>query len=172
MNLKDKILKGPWPYWLGAVILAILNIFLLFTTGAAWRISSSFLYIGIGLLDKLGININHWYYIRTNKLNLAPGETYFKNSFLIISMAIIIGSLISVLANSQFKLKKVKNKKQLGLALLGGILMGYGTRLAFGCNIGAYFSAIPSMSLHGWLFGIFTFVGAWIGGRILVRYII
>ena len=32
--------------------------------------------------------------------------------------------------------------------------MGYGTRLSFGCNVGAYFSAIPSFSLHGWIFRI------------------
>ena len=29
--------------------------------------------------------------------------------------------------------------------------MGYGARLAFGCNIGALFSGIASGSLHGWL---------------------
>ncbi|MFW5647507.1 MAG: YeeE/YedE thiosulfate transporter family protein [Candidatus Alkaliphilus sp. MAG34] len=50
--------------------------------------------------------------------------------------------------------------------------MGYGTRLSFGCNIGAYFSAIPSLSLHGWVFGTFMFVGAWIGSKILFKYIL
>src|ERR1700732_4360162 len=36
-------------------------------------------------------------------------------------------------------------------AVLGGLLLGYGARLAYGCNIGAYFSGIASSSLHGWL---------------------
>ena len=36
-------------------------------------------------------------------------------------------------------------------AALGGTLMGYGARLAFGCNVGAFFSGIASGSLHGWL---------------------
>ena len=31
--------------------------------------------------------------------------------------------------------------------------MGYGARIAFGCNIGAYFGGIASFSLHGWLWG-------------------
>jgi hypothetical protein len=30
-------------------------------------------------------------------------------------------------------------------------MMGYGAWLAFGCNVGAYFSGIASTSLHGWL---------------------
>ena len=30
-------------------------------------------------------------------------------------------------------------------------MMGYGARLAFGCNIGAYFSGMLSGSLHAWL---------------------
>jgi hypothetical protein len=34
---------------------------------------------------------------------------------------------------------------------VGGSLLGYGARLAYGCNIGAYFSGIASSSLHGWL---------------------
>jgi uncharacterized membrane protein YedE/YeeE len=39
--------------------------------------------------------------------------------------------------------------------------MGYGARLAFGCNIGAYFSGIASGSLHGWL---------WLGAALLGTY--
>ena len=36
-------------------------------------------------------------------------------------------------------------------AIIGGLLMGYGARIAFGCNIGAFFSGVASTSLHGWL---------------------
>ena len=32
--------------------------------------------------------------------------------------------------------------------------MGYGARLAMGCNIGGFFSAIPSLALNGWVFGL------------------
>ena len=43
--------------------------------------------------------------------------------------------------------------------MIGGLLMGYGARIAFGCNIGAYFGGIASFSLHGWLWGITAVVG-------------
>lgn len=172
LKIKDKIFKRPWPYWIGGIILALLNILLLYTTKSAWRISTSLLYLGVGFLEKLGVDIGSWHYIKHYGNSAGLGGGYFNNGLLVMTIAMITGSLISVLVGSQFKFKRIKNKKQLGFALLGGIMMGYGTRLSFGCNIGAYFSAIPSLSLHGWVFGIFTFVGAWIGGKILLKYIL
>jgi hypothetical protein len=51
-------------------------------------------------------------------------------------------------------------------AILGGLLMGYGARLAFGCNIGAFFSGVASFSLHGWLWIVFALLGTWIGVKL------
>jgi len=50
--------------------------------------------------------------------------------------------------------------------LIGGLLLGYGARLAYGCNIGAYFSGISSASLHGWLWLAAAFVGSILGTRL------
>jgi hypothetical protein len=44
--------------------------------------------------------------------------------------------------------------------------MGYGARLAFGCNIGAFFSGIASTSLHGWLWILCALPGTWVGVRL------
>ena len=48
--------------------------------------------------------------------------------------------------------------------------MGYGARLAGGCNIGALFSGIASLSLSGWVFAIFLFIGAFFGSKLLAKY--
>jgi uncharacterized membrane protein YedE/YeeE len=45
-------------------------------------------------------------------------------------------------------------------AAIGGVLMGYGARLSFGCNIGALFSGIASGSLHGWVWFAAAFAGS------------
>ncbi len=50
--------------------------------------------------------------------------------------------------------------------LIGGLLLGYGARIAYGCNIGAMFSGIASMSLHGWLWGAAALLGTPIGVRL------
>ena len=41
-----------------------------------------------------------------------------------------------------------------------------GARLAFGCNIGAFFSGVASTSLHGWLWIVCALAGTWIGVRL------
>jgi uncharacterized membrane protein YedE/YeeE len=48
-------------------------------------------------------------------------------------------------------------------AVAGGLLLGYGARVASGCNIGAYFSGIASGSLHGWLWLPAAFAGNVLG---------
>ena len=47
--------------------------------------------------------------------------------------------------------------------ILGGLFLGYGARLASGCNIGAYFSGIASGSLHGWAWFAIAGVGNVVG---------
>jgi hypothetical protein len=56
-------------------------------------------------------------------------------------------------------------RKSLAAAVLGGLMLGYGARIAHGCNIGAYFSAIASGSLHGWLWIVCALAGNAIGVR-------
>ena len=86
------------------------------------------------------------------------------------NLGIIFGALAATLFASQFKIKKIKTLRQVVAAILGGLLMGYGARLANGCNIGALFTAIASFSLSGWVFGAFLLVGAFIGSKLLAKY--
>ena len=80
--------------------------------------------------------------------------------------ALIFASLMA----SQLKIKKIKSTKQIFAAILGGLLMGYGARIGFGCNIGALFSGIASLSLSGWVYALFLFIGAWVGSKLLVKF--
>lgn len=50
--------------------------------------------------------------------------------------------------------------------VIAGFLLGYSSRLAFGCNVGAYFSGISTGSLHGWVWLIAAFVGSIYGVRL------
>ncbi|SCY31652.1 YeeE/YedE thiosulfate transporter family protein [Alkaliphilus peptidifermentans] len=172
MGLYYKIVKKPWPYWVGGILLALLNISLLLITGSVWGVTTGLLYWGLFIIESLGANPASWYYFNVYSPGFRGGYTLILNPHSVLNIAIIIGALLAVLWANQYKFKKIKNMKQIFFALAGGILMGYGSRLSFGCNIGAYFSAIPSFSLHGWVFGVFIFVGAYIGTRILYKYII
>lgn len=45
--------------------------------------------------------------------------------------------------------------------------MGYGARIAYGCNVGAFFSGIASTSLHGWLWIAAALPGSWVGLQLM-----
>jgi len=47
--------------------------------------------------------------------------------------------------------------------VMAGFMMGYAARLAFGCNVGAFFSGISTGSLHGWAWFIAAFIGSYYG---------
>lgn len=56
------------------------------------------------------------------------------------------------------------------IGLAAGFLMGYSSRLAFGCNIGAMLSGVSTGSLHGWIWIPLAFAGTWIGVRVRRHY--
>ena len=75
----------------------------------------------------------------------------------------------SALAGAFVVHRRIPARLALG-AVVGGLLMGYGARIAYGCNIGAYFGGIASFSLHGWIWGVVALVGTFAG--ILFAYIV
>lgn len=168
----EKIFKNPWSYTVGAILLALINISMFFTTGKPWGVTTPFSYWGAWIYQAIGGDVNSWYYFAATSHgnNIAKGLLYNGSSF--SDFGIIFGALLATLLASQFKIKKIKSKRQALAAIVGGLLMGYGARIAFGCNIGALFSGTASMSLHGWIFMIFLFVGAFVGGKILVKYLL
>lgn len=50
--------------------------------------------------------------------------------------------------------------------VVAGLLLGYSSRLAFGCNVGAFFSGVSTGSLHGWAWFIAAFAGSFVGIRL------
>ncbi|RQD77830.1 MAG: YeeE/YedE family protein [Candidatus Syntrophonatronum acetioxidans] len=166
----EKYIKGVWPYWAGAVILGLLNVLFLYFYGRFWSISAGFAYWGGWLFQSLGVSIENWPYFNHYKYVRVFHDTFFDNTETLVILGMISGAFLSALAAGEFRIRKIKSKKHIFFALAGGFLMGYGARMAFGCNIGAYLSAVGSMSLHGWIFGIFAFLGALGGSRILIKY--
>jgi uncharacterized membrane protein YedE/YeeE len=47
-----------------------------------------------------------------------------------------------------------------------GLVLGYTARIAFGCNVGAFFSGIATGSLHGWVWFAAAFAGSTLGIRL------
>ena len=80
-----------------------------------------------------------------------------------MNFGIVVGALLAAGLAGRFAPQWRIPLRSLAAAVIGGLLMGYGARLAFGCNIGAYFSGIASGSLHGWLWLVAAFAGSVLG---------
>ncbi|MCM3849542.1 YeeE/YedE family protein [Pseudonocardia sp. DR1-2] len=161
-----RVLRGSWPMWVGAVVLAVLNAAVLFVSAAPWGVTSAFALWGSKLLQAVGFDmagLAYWQ-VPANARSLAAPVLADRISNL--DLGIMIGALVASAVGGAFVLhKRIPWKLALG-AVLGGIAMGYGARLAGGCNIGAYFSGIASFSLHGWIWAVVALGGTWVGLRL------
>jgi uncharacterized protein len=159
-------LTGPWPLVAGAVGLALVNIATLAIGGRPWGVTSAFALWGAKLFAALGVDVASWPYWTAPAQATALRSNVLMDVTSVMDFGIILGALMAAILAGRFKpVWKVSNKS-LAAAVVGGILLGYGARIAYGCNIGAYFSGIASGSLHGWLWLVTAFAGNVVGTRL------
>ena len=159
------VIKGPWPLFLGAILLAILNFLMLNIAGHPWSVTFAFGLWGAKIADFIGIDVASWAFWNFNYPKIALKNSIFADHTSISNIGVILGAVIASSLAGSFSNKTTTNYKILLAAILGGLLMGFGARLAFGCNIGALFSGIASGSLHGWAWFLFAFIGSYFGTK-------
>ncbi|MEJ2688941.1 MAG: YeeE/YedE family protein [Deltaproteobacteria bacterium] len=86
-----------------------------------------------------------------------------------MSVSLIGGAAVMALLHNEFKFKW-PTRELAFWAIAGGFFMGIGSRLALGCNIGAFFVRTANGDLSGWLFGLGMIGGAYIGVKIFNWY--
>jgi uncharacterized membrane protein YedE/YeeE len=131
-------LRGPWPIVAGAIGLAAVNLATLLLAGRPWGVTSAFALRG----------------------------NVFGDVTTVMDLGIVLGALLAALLAGRFAPVWSISGRSLAAAVVGGLLLGYGARIAYGCNIGAYFSGIASGSVHGWLWLPAAFAGNVLGTRV------
>ena len=91
------------------------------------------------------------------------------------NFGIISGSVFALLWAGSFNSKfidglKIRPKGFITFAF-GGFIMGFGTRLSNGCNVGALYTPIAEFSLSGWVYLVVVVTGGLLGNLILKNYI-
>jgi hypothetical protein len=148
---------GPWPLFSGAVGLALLNYAMLAVAGYPWGIVSGFILWGAKWLGALGVDMSQSTYWQ-NQMGRIDGSVLSDVTSL-MNFGILIGAMLGAGLAGRFKPNLSFSGADIVASVIGGLLLGYGARMAFGCNIGALFSGIASGSLHGWLWLVFGFLG-------------
>lgn len=154
-----------WPYWAACVAAAVLNIVLLAYWGSAWGVTGELTRWGGHVLLALGVDVRGWPYFQ--EIGLAGTPLTRTSGYLTLGM--LGGALIGALLSGNFRVRLPQQRRRLLQGFIGGVLSGFGARLAMGCNLGSFFSAVPQFSLHGWLFMLGLFPGTYLGARIALH---
>ncbi len=158
---------GPWSPMLGAVMLAVVGILTFIVVGRPWGITSGFALWGAKVFAAIGIPVETWPYWQWQTKALEA--SVLTDSTSVMNFGIIFGALAAAALAGKFAPIWHLSARDLLTAIIGGLLMGYGARLAYGCNIGAYLGGLVSGSMHGWLWLVFAFVGSLLGTRLRIK---
>jgi uncharacterized membrane protein YedE/YeeE len=159
------LLRGPWPLLAGALALAAVNVATLLLAGRPWGVTSAFALWAAKFVGWFGVDVSTWdYWARPGQL-AALNNSILQDTTSVMNIGIILGALLAAGLAGRFAPSFRIPGKSILAAIVGGIMLGYGARIAFGCNIGAYFGGISSTSLHGWLWFVAAFVGSSLGAR-------
>jgi uncharacterized protein len=162
------IYKGPWSLLVGALLLAVMNALVLMINGKPWGITSAFALWGAKFVQLFGVDPTEWAYWQDPAKLKALKSPLYQDVTTVMDISLMFGALLAAAFAGRYA-KPIQWKRPSRMtigALIGGLMMGYGTRLAFGCNIGAYFSGIASFSVHGWIWFVFAFLGSIIGVKL------
>ncbi|MGJ7458478.1 YeeE/YedE family protein [Halomonas sp. RA08-2] len=159
-------LTGPWPLLFGAVALALLNYATLALAGRPWGITGAFALWGAKGFEALGGDVSQWGYWQSSWNAAALEASIWRDITSVMNIGILIGALLAASLAGKFAPSFRIPAKSVLAAVIGGLMLGYGARLAFGCNIGAYFSGIASGSLHGWVWLVAAFAGNMLGVKL------
>lgn len=161
----ESFLRGKWSLLLGAVALAGVGIgcFLLFQR--PWGVTAGFALWGAKILDFVGVPVTEWGYWQGWRKNLLE-TSVFSNRTSVMNFGIVFGAMAAASLAGSFRPTLNLSTRDLLTAIIGGLLMGYGARLSFGCNIGAYLGGLVSGSMHGVWWLIWGFAGSFLGTKL------
>jgi uncharacterized membrane protein YedE/YeeE len=156
--------------WIGAGLLALLGIANLVIAGQPWGIIYGPGLWGAKLATWLGADLGgdaFWGRAAQQAQIAAP---VLEDVTSVTNLGLLAGAmLVAARRGTACPDPGVVPARQWIAAVLAGLVLGYASRLAFGCNVGAYFSGISSASLHGWVWFAAAFAGSALGVRLRAR---
>jgi uncharacterized protein len=154
----------PRRLWIAAALIALLALANLVIAGQPWGIVYGLGLWGAKVAQAGGADLAQ------SAFWAAPGNAERLASSVLTDVTSLtnIGLLIGAFAVMRWRAQPGAQTQALTLGSYGGVVLaalvlGYSARMAFGCNVGAFFSGISTGSVHGWVWMVAAFAGSVIG---------
>jgi hypothetical protein len=148
----QKVFDENWPIWLGGILIGLMSV-ITFAWARPWGVAG-------GLR-----NWGDWFFSSVGIYAQQPQSPLISTNS-ILTLGLLWGAFGSALLSRQFAIRKAP-PLELGKGIVGGTLMGIGSAMAGGCNVGGFFSAVSAMSASGIAMMIGLLIGAYLGLRYL-----
>ncbi|MFC1833178.1 YeeE/YedE thiosulfate transporter family protein [Thermodesulfobacteriota bacterium] len=165
--------KGFWnPYVAGVALgLVLLATFYLMGTGlgASGAVARTAAVVGHTVAPE-AVENNAYF-----KTYYKPGSKHpYMNWIVFEVIGVFLGGLVAALTAGRFRPEVARGPRagrglRIGLALLGGLLAGIGTRFAMGCTSGQALSGGATLAVGSWVFMMAVFAAAFVFAIVVRR---
>lgn len=149
--------------YVAAIALAVLAVLNLLVAGQPWGIVYGLGLWGAKIASWFGADLaaNAYWGAEYQQERLAASLLTDVTS--VTNLGMLAGALIAANWRGTARPSTNATPQQWTVAVITGFLLGYSARLAFGCNVGGYFSGISTGSVHGWIWFAMAFAGSIVG---------
>ena len=156
--------------YLAATALALLAVLLFWLQGRPWGVTFAFALWGGKLYEAVGGDLAAVPFWSAGWAQAALDRSLLADTTSVTNFGVILGALVAAALAGRFRPPLTVPWRHALAAVIGGLAMGYGARLASGCNIGALLGGTMSGSLHGWLWLLAALAGMWLGVKLRPRF--
>ena len=149
----------------GAVI-GLLAALMFLASGEPWGITASLASWGAKALRAAGINLSATTFWSTGWGADLLAMPALALPVTVSNLGIMLGALMAAAATGRLSHAVPIGARGAMAAGVGGLLMGVGARLSFGCNVGAFIGGLSSGSLHGLAWALAALAGSAVGLRL------
>lgn len=158
--------KPSRSYIIGGLAIGLLCVFVFAAGGHPWSVTFGYTVWGAKIATALGFDLSNAPFWQWPGPKQALTNSVLSDTSSLTDFGVIFGAMAAAAATRPFASSSWPPFKSLLSAAIGGLLMGWGARLGFGCNIGAFVGGIASGSVHGWVWFLACLPGCWIGIRL------
>lgn len=157
-----------WPAYVGGLLIGFLGVLSYFRLGSLGVTAE------LGSLARTAANNAGLLPERLEGLDTFAGcataikQTLWSGNGVFV-LGLVLGAFGAALSAGDFK-PRLPRLQEIGRALAGGVLMGWGAMVALGCTVGTLLSGIMAGAASGWIFAVFLVGGLWLGWLIRRKF--